>query len=129
MTDQRLDRIEAQQEKNTADIGDLISLSRGVIESVATLAKKTDSLIVKINESNQRFETLRTEAQADRNEYRALFNDTIAQMEKQQRGWQTRFDSQQAVIERLLLSLLDRADAQERLQARVTLLERPREAG
>lgn len=104
---ERLDRIEAAIEKTSANVDDLLG-------AIATTDRQVKDLRGESADAKQRFEVLRSEAQRDREEYRTLFNDTITQMEKQQRDWRVRFDSQQAVIERLLLSLLDRADAQER---------------
>lgn len=133
---ERLDRIEAtlertaqQQERNASDIETLLGAVSTYDLEAQKLHADVAALVRKIDESNQRFETLRLEAQRDREEYRELFNDAIAQMDKQQKDWQGKFDNQQSVIERLLLSLLDRSDAQERLNARVARLERPREAG
>lgn len=132
---ERLDRIEAilqstaeQQAKNTDEIDTLIGVAATNEASIQRLTDSVQELVSKVDESNKRFNVLRLEAAEDRQETRRLFNDAIAHVEQQQRQWQARFDSQQSVIERLLLSLLDRSDAQERLQARVTLLERPREA-
>ena len=132
---ERLDRIEAilqstaeQQAKNTDEIDTLIGVAATNEASIQRLTDSVQELVSKVDESNKRFNVLRLEAAEDRQETRRLFNDVIAHVEQQQRQWQARFDSQQSVIERLLLSLLDRSDAQERLQARVTLLERPREA-
>ena len=56
---ERLDRIEAQQETNTANIAGLITLSGNVLRAV-------DGLTARIDESNQRFEVLRQESIADR---------------------------------------------------------------
>jgi hypothetical protein len=68
---ERLDRIEAQQEQNTANIADLITLSSNVLRAV-------DGLVSRIDESNQRFDVLRAEAIADRQETAQKFNDAIA---------------------------------------------------
>ena len=116
-----LDRAEQRAAKRDEDIDTLLG-------AIATTDAQVQKLRGESADAKQRFEMLRGEAQNDQDEYRALFNDAIAQMQQQQNDWQSRFDSQQAVIERLLLSLLNRADAQEQLQARVTRLERPREA-
>lgn len=102
---ERLDRIEAAIERTSTNVDDLLGV-------IATTDVQVRELRGESGDAKQRFEVLRSEAQRDREEYRTLFNDTITQMEKQQRDWRVRFDSQQTVIERLLLSLLDRADAQ-----------------
>ena len=128
MTD-RLDRIESLLErseqratKRDEDIDTLLG-------AIAATDQQVQALRGESADAAQRFKVLRAEAQNDRDEYRALFNDAIAQMQQQQSDWQSKFDSQQATIERLLLSLLNRADTQDQLQARVTRLEqRPREA-
>lgn len=129
---ERLDRIEQTIERTTANVEDLLG-------AIAVTDRQVRDLRGESGDAKQRFEVLRAEAKNDRDEYRALFNDAVAQIEKQQKGWQAkfdsqqkgwqdRFDSQQMTIEKLLLSLLDRKDTQERLQARVTRLEQPREA-
>lgn len=64
---ERLDRIEAQQELNTANIADLITLSGNVLRAV-------DGLTARIDESNQRFDILREEAAADRRRYDERFD-------------------------------------------------------
>lgn len=133
---QRQAETDAQQRQTSADIETLMAACSTNLTACqemraagAAADARIDQLTERAESNDRRFEMMLAESRADRDEYRALFNDAIAQMEKHQIGWQARFDSQQSVIERLLLSLLDRADAQERLQARVTLLERPREAG
>ena len=120
---ERLDRIEALVGRNAEGIETLLGAVSTYDVAARQVSSDVTALTQKVAESNQRFEVLRAEAKSDREEYRALFNDAIAEIRRQQIDWQARFDSQQAVIERLLLSLLDRADAQERLQARVTRLE------
>ena len=143
---ERLDRIETQQEKNTNDIGDLVSLSRGILEAVDTLAKKADTLVKKIDDSNERFETLRLEAQADREEFRRSWNDAVTQMARDrveareraaidrtraQEGADAdradnakRFDAQQEVIQRLLVELVEMNRDNRRLRDRLDGLER-----
>ena len=120
---ERLDRIEALVGRNAEGIDTLLGAVSTIEVSNREQAARVDTLVAKIDESNRRFETLRLEAQNDRDEYRALFNDAIAEMRQQQSAWQSRFDAQQAVIERLLLAILDRDHAQERLLARITRLE------
>lgn len=113
---EKLDQTARQQSKQADDIDTLLG-------AIATTDRQVKDLRGESGDAKQRFEVLRAEAKNDREEYRALFNDAIAEIKRQQADWQAKFDSQQAVIERLLLSLLDRADAQERLQARVARLE------
>jgi hypothetical protein len=70
---ERLDRIEAQQEQNTANIADLITLSSNVLRAV-------DGLVSRIDESNQRFEVLREEAIADRRRYDERFDRMLLEL-------------------------------------------------
>lgn len=70
---ERLDRIEQQQQVNTANIADLITLSGNVIRAaelntanIAVLSEDIAKLEEKIDEGNQRFEVLRQEAIEDR---------------------------------------------------------------
>ena len=101
-TGEKLDQAAQQQAKQTEDIDTLLG-------AIATTDRQVRDLRGESGDAKQRFEVLRAEAKNDRDEYRALFNDAIAEMEKQQSDWQAKFDSQQAVIERLLLSLLDKS--------------------
>ena len=95
---ERLDRIEAQQAANTANIADLITLSGNVLRAV-------DGLTARIDESNQRFEILRSEAIA-----------------RQQRSDQ-RFEAIQENIQRLFLELHSTNGEMSRLSGRVDNLE------
>jgi predicted RNase H-like nuclease (RuvC/YqgF family) len=88
---ERLDRIEAQQERNTANIADLITLSSNVLRAV-------DGLTARIDESNQRFDNLRQEAIADRAEFRR-------QAETDRQRSDQRFEAMQENIQRLFLEL------------------------
>ncbi|MGB3788987.1 MAG: hypothetical protein WA949_13330 [Phormidesmis sp.] len=112
---ERLDRIEAAIARTSSNVDDLLG-------AIAITDRQVRDLRGESADAQQRFEVLRAEAQNDREEYRALFNDAIAEMRRQQTDWQARFDKQQATIERLLLSLLNRADTQDQLQARVANL-------
>lgn len=95
---ERLDRIETQQAANTANIADLITLSGNVLRAV-------DGLTARIDESNQRFEILRSEAIA-----------------RQQRSDQ-RFEAIQENIQRLFLELNSTNGAVSGLSDRVDTLE------
>ncbi len=95
---ERLDRIESQQETNTANIADLITLSGNVLRAV-------DGLTARIDESNQRFEILRSEAIA-----------------RQQRSDQ-RFEAIQENIQRLFLELHSTNGAVAGLSDRIDNLE------
>lgn len=70
---ERLDRIEAQQAQNTANIADLITLSGNVLKAV-------DVLTARITESNQRFEVLRQEAITDRQRYDERFDRMLLEI-------------------------------------------------
>ena len=67
------EELAAQQQVNTANIADLITLSGNVLQAaqlnttaIAQLTDKIDEITDKIDESNQRFEVLRNEAITDR---------------------------------------------------------------
>ena len=136
---ERLDRIEALVERNATGIDDLLGAIAQTDRQVQETGEQVRALRGESADAKQRFEVLRAEAQRDREEYRALFNDAIAQIEQrqeewskrfdsQQREWSQKFDNQQATIERLLLALLDRKEVQDRLAAKVAQLERRPEA-
>ncbi|MGB3790673.1 MAG: hypothetical protein WA949_21880 [Phormidesmis sp.] len=74
-TQQNLDRTTAQQAKNTEEIDILLG-------AVATTEANVRKLTEKATYTNTLFETLRAEAQADRQETRQLWNDAVTQMEK-----------------------------------------------
>ena len=122
-TAERLDQTADQQAKNTEGIDTLLGV---VAKNEADITK----LVVKIDESNDRFEVLRSEAANDRQETRQLFNDAIAQMEINQKEGNRRFDevlnridAQQEVIQRLLVELLNTNRDTSRLRDRVDGLE------
>lgn len=69
MTD-RLDRIEATIEQTTANVDDLLGTVARTDRQVQDTCGRVDNLVEKIDDSNQRFEVLRAEAQADRDENR-----------------------------------------------------------
>ncbi|MEO0769159.1 MAG: hypothetical protein AAFY72_06945 [Cyanobacteria bacterium J06649_4] len=101
MTD-RLDRIEA-------GIDDLLGAAAANEAKLAATDERINKLLEVAEENQQHFEVLRAEAQNSRDEYRALFNDSVAQMERDRLEAARRFDAQQEIIQRLLLGLLDRA--------------------
>ena len=127
---QRLDRIEALLERTAeqqARHGDEIDTLLGAIaqtdRQVRDTGNRVDALVVKIDESNQRFETLRDEARADRLETRALWNDAVIQMQNDREESSRRFDAQQEVIQRLLIELVEMNRDNRRLRDRVDELE------
>ena len=65
-TNEGIAGLRSQQEINTANITDLITLSGNVLMAVDGLVAKVDGFVTKIDESNERFDTLRREAIADR---------------------------------------------------------------
>lgn len=85
---ERLDRIEAllertgeRQAQTSEDIETLLgAVSTNELAVRETIAS-VNRLVLKIDESNERFAVLRLEAQSDRAETRRLFNDAVAQME------------------------------------------------
>ena len=134
-----LERAEQRAEKRDEDIDTLLGAIASTDKQVQETGEQVRELRGENADAKQRFEVLRAEAQRDREEYRALFNDAIAQIEQrqeewskrfdsQQREWSQKFDNQQATIERLLLALLDRKEVQDRLAAKVAQLERRPEA-
>ena len=105
-TDERLDRVSvklesvstklesvaAQQEKNTSDIDTLVG-------AAATFASDCEALSRKIDESNQRFDTLRAENIADRAEYRRQNEETNARIEAERAEYQRQNAETNARIE------------------------------
>ena len=71
---ERLDRIEAAIERNTAGIDDLLGACAKNEAKIAEMSMATDArinqLLTAISENQQRFEVLRAEAQNDRAESR-----------------------------------------------------------
>ena len=65
-----LDRVAQQQERNTSGIDDLLGTVAQTDRQVQDTCARVDKLVDKVDESNQRFEVLRAEAQADREENR-----------------------------------------------------------
>lgn len=80
---ERLDRIEAQQEANTANIADLITLSGNVLRAAELNTASVSELRTKIDESNQRFEVLRQEAIADRQRSDQRFEESNRRFDAQ----------------------------------------------
>ncbi len=123
-TGENLKQTTAKQAKNTEDIDTLlgaIALSEARIEKLVGKAEDTDTL----------FNTLRAEAQADRQETRRLWNDAVTQMNydraeaKADRDEHARrFDAQQETIQRLLLAVVDLSRDNNRMRDRLDGLER-----
>lgn len=127
---ERLDRIEAllertaeQQARHVDEIDTLLGAIAQTDRQVRDTGNRVDALVVKIDESNQRFETLRNEARADRLETRALWNDAVVQMQNDREESSRRFDAQQEVIQRLLIELVEMNRDNRRLRDRFDNLE------
>ena len=129
-----LDRVAIQQEKNTQGIDTLLGAISTSDVAAREQAARVDRLIEKMDESNKRFETLRLEAQADREEFRQSWNDAVTQMASDRAEYREqaeadrtetarRFDAQQETIQRLLLAIVDLSRDNNRLRDRVDNLE------
>lgn len=153
---ERLDRIEAlleqsAQRQSTTDAQ--IANTRDDIETLLGAASsnesacrelraagaQTDARINRLTdraESNERrFETLLSEARADREETRRLWNDAVTQMEADRSAAKAQadadrseagqnFSAQMEVIQRLLVELVDMNRDNRRLRDRLDGLER-----
>lgn len=89
---ERLDRIEAQQERNSADIADLIALSENLLRAVEEGIRENhrrDEENRRRDEENrardERFEILRQEAIADRKAADAKFNALLLEIQSTNR--------------------------------------------
>jgi rubrerythrin len=166
---ERLDRIEAilqrtaeQQERNTATLKGVTDQQERHAEEIDTLlgAVSTNEVAARdliaemaktnaaVTESNQRFENLRQDAIADRQETAQKFNDAVAQMNTDRAENAKRFDDTvtqmdtdraenakrfddtlnridagQEVIQRLLMELLNTNRDATKLRDRVDNLE------
>ena len=129
-----LDRVAIQQEKNTQGIDTLLGAISTSDVAAREQAARVDRLIEKMDESNKRFETLRLEAQADREEFRQSWNDAVTQMASDRAEYREqaeadrtetarRFDAQQETIQRLLLAIVDLSRDNNQLRDRVDNLE------
>jgi len=129
-----LDRVAIQQEKNTQGIDTLLGAISTSDVAAREQAARVDRLIEKMDDSNRRFETLRLEAQADREEFRQSWNDAVTQMASDRAEYREqseadrtetarRFDAQQETIQRLLLAIVDLSRDNNRLRDRVDNLE------
>ena len=127
MTD-RLDRVEE-------GIEDLLGAVATTQADVARVTANVDKLVSKADYNDKLFETLRAEAQADREETRRLWNDAVSQMEQDREIARTeakadrdenarRFDAQQETIQRLLLAVVDLSRDNNRMRDRLDGLER-----
>ncbi|MGB7085275.1 MAG: hypothetical protein WBD47_06955 [Phormidesmis sp.] len=102
---ERLDRIEAileataeQQQRNTEDIDNLLG-------AIAVTEVTVQQLTARAEENDRRFETLRAEGIADRQETRHLFNDAVNQMNIDRARADNHYRAQMEVIQSLLLEL------------------------
>ena len=112
---ERVDRLEAQQDTNTANITDLITLSgnllkvaEGNMQAIERLEAKVDetstnvqSLRESVAANEERFNILIQEMRADRAEWQAKseanrerFNILIQEMRADRAEWQARFSEQ-----------------------------------
>jgi chromosome segregation ATPase len=111
MTD-RLDRIEAilqttaeKQARHADEIDTLlgaVSTTEVAVNNLVAEMAKTNAAVA---ESNQRFENLRQDAIADRQETAQKFNDAIAQMNTDRQRSDERYQTQLEVIQSLLMAL------------------------
>ncbi|MGI8935072.1 MAG: hypothetical protein ACR2FS_13460 [Phormidesmis sp.] len=113
---ERLDRIES-------GIETLMAACSTNLVAIRETAGTVDKLVVKIDESNQRFDIQRGEAQADRQETRQLWSDAVTQMNADRAESARRFDAAQETIQRLLLAIVDLSRDNNRLRDRVDGLE------
>ena len=108
-TTQKLDRAIELQGKNAEGIDDLLG-------AVAATQADVHRLTVKSRDTDELFETLRAEAQADRQETRQLWNDAVSQMEADRARADERFKQADA----------DRARADERFDRAIAQMEADR---
>ena len=119
-----------QRSTNTDEIDTLLG-------AVAATEALVNRVTVKVEGNEKLFETLRAEAQADRQETRNLWNDAVTQMETdrteakeraeanrtearaERAEHAKRFDAQQEVIQRLLIELVEMNRDNRRLRDRV----------
>jgi rubrerythrin len=159
---ERLDRIEAilertatQQERHAEEIDTLLGAvssnevaARNLIAEMAKTTAEMAETNAAVTESNQRFENLRQDAIADRQETARKFNDAVAQMNTDRAENAKRFDDAvtqmdtdraenakrfddtlnridagQEVIQRLLMELLNTNRDATKLRDRVDNLE------
>ena len=72
--------LAAQQQINTANIADLVTLSGNVLQAAQLNATTIAQLTAKIDESNRRFEVLRQKAIADRQRYDERFDRMLLEI-------------------------------------------------
>ena len=82
---ERLDRIEAQQERNSADIADLIVLSENLLRAVEEGMIENRKRDEENRRRDDRFEILRQEAIADRKAADAKFNALLLEIQSTNR--------------------------------------------
>lgn len=78
---ERLDRIESQQARNTADISDLVTLSRNLLLAVESMMEENRRRDEENRRRDERFEILRQEAIADRRSSDAKFNALLLEIQ------------------------------------------------
>lgn len=125
-----LNRVAEQQKTNTEGIEDLLGAVATTQASVDKTNESVSTLGTDVKHNKKLFETLRSEANADRKETRRLFNDAINQMEANRAESGKRFnealdriDAQQEVIQRLLVELINTNRDATKLRDRVDSLE------
>jgi chromosome segregation ATPase len=114
---ERLDRIEAILERHTDEIDTLlgaVSTTEIAINNLVAEMAKTNTAIA---ESNQRFDVLRAEAIADRQETAQKFNDAIAQMGTDREEHRTSFNRAIAQMD------TDRQRSDERYQTQLEVIQ------
>lgn len=145
---ERLDRIAALLEQSAQQHAEARGDIQGLLESTSenkeacrelrTAGEQTDARINRLTdraESNERlFQTLLSEAQADRQETRQLWNDAVTQMNTDRAEAKAQadadraenrqsFSAQMEVIQRLLVELVEMNRDNRRLRDRVDNLE------
>ena len=101
---ERLDRIEAAIERTRGDIDDLLG-------AIASNEAEVQALCDSNRRNEKLFETIRAEAQADREETRRLWNDAVSQMEQDRVEARERADADRAEAARQFDEAMARADA------------------
>lgn len=148
MMTERLDRIEAilsdtatQQAKTSADIETLLgacSTNLTACQELRAAGAASDARIDRLDEraesNERRFEIFLSEARADREETRRLWNDAVTQMEADRAAAKAQadadrsetrqnFSAQMEVIQRLLVELVEMNRDNRRLRDRLDDLE------
>ncbi len=117
-----------QRSTNTDEIDTLLG-------AIATTEANVQKLTAKAGYTDELFEVLRAEANADRQETRQMWNDAVtqantdraeakAQANADRDEHARRFDAQQETIQRLLLAVVDLSRDNNRMRDRIDGLER-----